>query len=81
MSNDRAIEKFQFFLNEGKYWKVLILPRVAELLIHKEKQRGCPLLDANKHTLIYIYQIYMYIYYLYVWDYSFEGLALIISLF
>ena len=29
-------------------WKVFILPRVAELLIHKEKQRDCPLLDANK---------------------------------
>ena len=23
--------------------KVFILPRVAELFIHKEKQRGCPL--------------------------------------
>ena len=33
-------------------WKVFILPRVAELLIHEEKQRGCPLLDANKK---YIY--------------------------
>ena len=27
--------------------KVFILPRVAELFIHKEKQRGCPLLGAN----------------------------------
>ena len=35
-------------------WKVLILPRIAELLNHKEKQRGCLLLDANKHTHIYI---------------------------
>ena len=34
-------------------WKVFILPRVAELLNHKEKHRGCPLLDANKHTHIY----------------------------
>ena len=24
-------------------------------LNHKEKQRGCPLLDANKYTLIYWY--------------------------
>ena len=33
-------------------WKVFILPRVAELLIHKEKQRDCPPVDANKHTHI-----------------------------
>ena len=33
--------------------QVFILPRVAELLNHKEKQRGCLLLDANKHTPIY----------------------------
>ena len=25
------------------------------MLNHKEKQRGCPLVDANKHTYIYIY--------------------------
>ena len=41
-------------------WKVFILPRVAEWLNHKEKQRGCSLLDANKHT---------HIYYLFAWDY------------
>ena len=34
--------------------KVFILPRVAELFIHKEKQRGCPLLGANRYTHIYI---------------------------
>ena len=39
-------------------WKVFIVPRVAGLLIHKDKQRGCPLLDANKHTHIYI--IYLF---------------------
>ena len=33
--------------------KVFILPRVAELLIHKEKQRGCPLLGANRYTHLY----------------------------
>ena len=27
--------------------KVFILPRVAELFIHKEKQRGCPLLGCK----------------------------------
>ena len=26
-----------------------------ENINHKEKQRGCPLLDANKHTHIYIW--------------------------
>ena len=39
-------------------WKVFILPRVAEFLIHKERQRGCPLLDANIHTDIYFKYIY-----------------------
>ena len=34
--------------------KVFILPRVAELFIHKEKQRGCPLLGGNRYTHIYI---------------------------
>ena len=33
---------------------VFILPRVAELFLHKEKQRGCPLLGANKYTHIYV---------------------------
>ena len=33
--------------------KVFILPRVAELLNHKEKQRGSLLLNANKHTYKY----------------------------
>ena len=28
--------------------KVFILPRVAELFINKEKQRGCPLPDLEK---------------------------------
>ena len=31
--------------------KVFILTRVAELLIHKKKQRGCFLLDANKQII------------------------------
>ena len=35
--------------------KVFILSRVAELLNHKEKLRGCPLLDANKHTHTHIH--------------------------
>ena len=41
--------------------KVFILPRVAELFIHKEKQRGCPLLGANRYTHIYISYICVYI--------------------
>ena len=46
-------------------WKDFVFPRVAELLNHKEKQRSCPLLDANKHTHTRIYgisNINMYIY-------------------
>ena len=42
--------------------KVFILPKVAELLNHKEKQRGCPQVDANKYTHIHIYEKYIYIY-------------------
>ena len=37
-------------------------------LFHKKKQRGCPLLGANKYTYIYIKYIYvfiLFIYYLY----------------
>ena len=41
--------------------KVFILPRVAELFIHKEKQRGCPLFGENKYTHIYIKYICVYI--------------------
>ena len=41
--------------------KVFILPRVAELFIHKEKQSGCPLLGANRYTHIYISYICVYI--------------------
>ena len=41
--------------------KVFILPRVAELFIHKKKQRGCPLLGANRYTHIYISYICVYI--------------------
>ena len=41
--------------------KVFILPRVAELFIHKEKQRGCPLLGANRYTHIYISYICVYV--------------------
>ena len=44
--------------------KAFILPRVAELFNHKEKQRGCPLLGANRYTHIYISYICVYnIYY------------------
>ena len=32
-----------------------------KLLTHKEKQRGCPLLDANRYTHIYISYICVYI--------------------
>ena len=42
--------------------KVFILPRVAALFIHKEKQRGCPLLGANRYTHIYITYIHTSIY-------------------
>ena len=47
-------------------WKVFILPRVAELFIHKEKQRDCPLLGANKYTHIYIKYICVYILLLFI---------------
>ena len=45
--------------------KVFILPRVAELFIHKEKQKVvlC-LVQIDIHT--YISAIYVYIYYLFV---------------
>ena len=32
--------------------KVFILPRVAELFIHKEKQRDCPLLGSNMFEML-----------------------------
>ena len=35
--------------------KVFILPRVTELLNHKEKQRGCPLLEAKNTVNVYYY--------------------------
>ena len=41
--------------------KFLFMARVGELFIYKEKQRGCPLLGANKHTHIYVRYIYVYI--------------------
>ena len=53
-------------LSEIILLKVFILPRVAELFIHKEKQRGCPLLGSNRYTHIYISYICVYIYYLFV---------------
>ena len=40
------------YLGKILHLKVFILPRVAELFIHKEKQRGCPLLGANRYTHI-----------------------------
>ena len=33
----------------------ILLSRMAELLNHKEKQRGCRLLDANKSVLMIVY--------------------------
>ena len=67
-------------------WSFLIMSIIFSfnsfiVIFYKEKQRGCSLLSANKHTHIYIKYICVYIYYLFVWDYSFECLALIISLF
>ena len=43
--------------------KVFILPRVAELFIHKEKQRGCRLLGASlrNYSLKQINNIYTHI--------------------
>ena len=35
---------------------------------YKEKQRGCPLLGANRYTHIYIYQLYMCIYIIYLFE-------------
>ena len=52
--------------------KFFILPRVAELFIHKDKQKEVVLclVQINIHT--YISNIlHVYIYYLFVWDYSF----------
>ena len=40
---------------------MFVLPRVAELLIHEEKQRGCPLLEANKHPHTLNINVYVYI--------------------
>ena len=40
-------------------WKVFILPRLAELLIHKEKQGGCLLLNENKHNILIWYIKYI----------------------
>ena len=46
---------FHIMINRFKnILKVFILPKVAELFIHKEKQRGCPLLGFN-YSLIYVY--------------------------
>ena len=38
----------------------------TQILTHKEKQRGCPLLGANRYTHIYISYIYMCIYILFI---------------
>ena len=44
-----------------------MLMQINKLNVHKEKQRGCPLFDENKHTLTYISNIlYMYIYIIYL---------------
>ena len=42
----RLILYIWFEINKKIYLKVFIWPRVAELFIHKEKQRGCPLLGS-----------------------------------
>ena len=57
---DKQLGK-QISLGKSSNVKVFILPRVAELFIHKEKQRGCPLLGANRYTHIYIKYICVYI--------------------
>ena len=62
--NTKNTHFIEYKLN-GYNWNVFILQIVAELLNHKEKQRGCSLLDANKHTHIYIK--YIYSIYIYVW--------------
>ena len=36
--------------------------------VHKEKQRGCPLLGANRYTHIYISYICVYIYIIYLFE-------------
>ena len=36
--------------------------------IHKKKQRGCPLLGANRYTHIYISYICVYIYIIYLFE-------------
>ena len=54
-------EEEKFFKNMSVNLKVFILPRVAELFIHEEKQRGCLLLGANRYTHIYISYICVYI--------------------
>ena len=38
------------------------------MVTHKEKQRGCPLLEANKHTWWYISNMYIYIRVVLVFD-------------
>ena len=48
-------------------------------LIRRNKEVVLCLVQIDRHT--YISAMYVYIYYLFVWDYSFEGLAPIISLF
>ena len=42
--------------------------KFRQIIIYKEKQRGCPLLGENKYTHIYIYQIYMCIYMIYLFE-------------
>ena len=61
MISRRLAEFYYSILLDILNLKVFILPRVAELFIHKEKQRGCPLLGANRYTHIYFSYICVYI--------------------
>ena len=55
---------------------------IIKLFTKRNKEVVLCLVQINIHIIhIYIKYIYMYIYYLFIWDNSFEGLALIISLF
>ena len=50
-------KKYIFFFST--YSKNLLIHKTEN--IHKEKQRGCPLLGANRYTHIYISYICVYI--------------------
>ena len=58
-------------------WFQWLAARGITISIYKEKQRGCPLLEANKD--IHITSIKRYIHNLFVRGYIFEGLTFIIN--